>query len=133
LWQCDCRIHGWFRVYTPFILPNKHYAPLRIDAALACAAEDGSMIEFCSETGIHDPCTPFRWVGQWADRLINTGQCIRRYLARLVGQLRHVVLPTVDPPSEWTLPSAWAFLGDVRQGWPLESPVPPRSFLALKA
>jgi hypothetical protein len=126
-------VHGWFRVYTSFVLPNKHYAPVQVDAALACAAEGVSIIGFCSEAGIHDPSTPLRWVGQWADRLGYTSRIVRRCLARLVGQLRGLVAPRVEHPPEWTFLSAWAFLGDIRQGWPLETLVPPRSFLALKA
>lgn len=133
LWQCECRLHGWFRVYTPFVLPNKHYVALQVDAALACAAAGGKVSQFCSDTGIHDPSTPLRWRRQWAHRLASTGLVVRRCLGRLVYQRFGAGRPRIPAHAEWTFHSAWAFLTDAQRHWPLETMVPPRSYLALKA
>jgi hypothetical protein len=133
LWQCECPLHGWFRVYTPFILPHKHYAPLRVDAALGCAAADHSMSGLCSDCGIHDLSTPRRWVAQWAARLCGTARVVGRHLRRLVYHLPGVVVRRVRSPSEWSRASAWTYLGELRDVWPTETLVPPLSYLALKA
>jgi hypothetical protein len=133
LWQCECHLHGWFRVYTPFILPYKHYAPLRVDAALEGAADGGDISELCSAVGIHDPCTPRRWIAQWATRLPAMGKIVRRRVCLLVHHRPGVVVKRVRCPSDWTFRSAWDFLAEVQAGWPRVTQVPPLSYFALKA
>jgi hypothetical protein len=134
LWQCRCRWHGYFRVYTPFVLPNKHYAVVTVDAALDSVVQGTGVIGFCAWSGVHDPSTPRRWVAQWVSRLQDTAATADRWLRCMLAHWPGaVVFPQVRPPPAWTCESAWKHLVQVRADWPIQAHVPPLSYLALKA